>query len=559
LDRPALIVVDYADTRDDLTSALTQLPGGDRRLAVRVLLLARDGGEWWRQLRRSVEGQRATAALEGAGRIHLAELVTDHHDQQQVFEQAVDAFASRLGLRTPRVRLGELDPKESLLMIHTAALVAVLRAKQKSTVDRVEVSDGMWDELLEHEAGYWDKAQARFGLRMLADSSRRVVACAILLGADNEADAVSLLRRVPELALSDLDFRHRVAEWLHALYPTSADQWLGVLRPRQLAEHLVLTELKNDAAFAASVLSDLPESRLPRVLALFGSAAHRDMWARTIVEKILWERPAVAIPMACRVALTGIDLDEVIADCIADPAVALSADALDQMWTQLPGANSTRRLTRTVVASANRRVTATVSGSSKRAATLKDLCIAMRFLGNYTEATARGQEAVDLYRRLAEADSSADAAGFGSALVELSEARRHAGQIEQAVLDAGEAVELWRPLAEANPDANQWWLARALVGLSAARRSAGQAEQAVLDAGEAVELCRPLAEANPDAHQPPLAKALIALAEARRSTGQAEQAVLDAGEAVELWRPLAQTNPDANQWGLAEALITLAR
>jgi hypothetical protein len=558
LNRPALVVVDYADTRGDLAAALTQLSSDNGRPPVRILLLARDTGEWWDKLRRSAEGKQAKAALRQAGRTHLKALVYSRHDQQQAFEQAVDAFAFRLGQRTPEVRLGELNPEESLLMIHAAALVAALRVRQRRAVDRVDVSEALWHELLEHEAGYWEKAQARFGLQMLGDSCRRVVACAILVGADNETDAVDLLMRVPDLARADWDYRHRVAEWLNALYPASGDQWIGMLQPHQLAEFLILDELKGDQAFAVATLTDLPESRLARVLTLLGRAGSRDMWAKTRAEEILQERPAIAISAACRVTLTGIDLDAVITDCIADPAVALSADALEQMWTELPDADATRRLSRTVAAAAKRR--AAITGTdAEYAARLIDLCRAVLYMGNDTEAAERGKEAVDLLRPLAEANPGANQRLLLRALTTLADARRDAGQPEQAVLDAAEAVDLLRPLAEANPDANLRWLAEALRALAYARQDAGQPEEAVLDAAEAVDLLRPLAEANPGANQRLLLRALTTLAYTRRAAGQPEQAVLEAAEAVRLWRPLAEANPEYNLRRLADALTGLAR
>jgi hypothetical protein len=56
-----LLIVDYAETRQDLTDLLreTDNDGGDR---LRALLLARSAGEWWAQLAGARSGESRIAS-----------------------------------------------------------------------------------------------------------------------------------------------------------------------------------------------------------------------------------------------------------------------------------------------------------------------------------------------------------------------------------------------------------------------------------------------------------------------------------------------------------------
>ena len=105
--QPCVLVVDYAETRSGLAGLLDQLAADQDSPDLRVLLLARSAGEWWQQLLASVEEQ--TAALLEAGALVMLGPVRAAGGQE-VFDDALSAFARKLGAGRPEARLVLSDP-----------------------------------------------------------------------------------------------------------------------------------------------------------------------------------------------------------------------------------------------------------------------------------------------------------------------------------------------------------------------------------------------------------------------------------------------------------------
>ena len=94
--QPCVLVVDYAETRNDLAGLLDQVAADQDGPNLRVVLLARSAGEWWQQLLASVEEQ--TAALLEADALVMLGPVRAAGGMQEVFDDALSAFARKLGL-----------------------------------------------------------------------------------------------------------------------------------------------------------------------------------------------------------------------------------------------------------------------------------------------------------------------------------------------------------------------------------------------------------------------------------------------------------------------------
>jgi hypothetical protein len=124
---PVLLVVDYAETRADLESMLRAVladPG-----PVRVLLVARALGEWWDRLIEK-SAPAIGALLTQAEPIQLAEQIAQETPDAVLVEHAVPQFAHALGCATPdRVEFELPLHRVPVLVLHTAALVAVLRSR----------------------------------------------------------------------------------------------------------------------------------------------------------------------------------------------------------------------------------------------------------------------------------------------------------------------------------------------------------------------------------------------------------------------------------------------
>ena len=91
---------------------------------LRVLLLARSAGEWWQQLLANAE-ERTAALLEASAPLTLGP-VRAAGGPQEVFDDAVAAFAREMGIGRPDARLALSDPDPVVLVVHAAALLAVV-------------------------------------------------------------------------------------------------------------------------------------------------------------------------------------------------------------------------------------------------------------------------------------------------------------------------------------------------------------------------------------------------------------------------------------------------
>lgn len=108
LGQPCMLVVDYAETRSDLVALLNDVAADQDGPDLRVLLLARSAGEWWQQLLASAEEQ--AAALLGATLPVTLGPVRSAGGPQEVFADALAAFAGKLGVELPAATLTLADP-----------------------------------------------------------------------------------------------------------------------------------------------------------------------------------------------------------------------------------------------------------------------------------------------------------------------------------------------------------------------------------------------------------------------------------------------------------------
>jgi hypothetical protein len=158
--RPCVLVVDYAETRRELAGLLDDVAADEDGPKMRVVLLARSGGEWWQQLLASAE-ELTAALLEASPSITLGP-VRAAGGPQEVFGDAVAAFAQRVGVDRPDARLALSDPDPVVLVVHAAALLAVAdhAAGARPRQQAVPGSEVL-EALLRHEARYWARTAAK--------------------------------------------------------------------------------------------------------------------------------------------------------------------------------------------------------------------------------------------------------------------------------------------------------------------------------------------------------------------------------------------------------------
>jgi tetratricopeptide (TPR) repeat protein len=141
-------------------------------------------------------------------------------------------------------------------------------------------------------------------------------------------------------------------------------------------------------------------------------------------------------------------------------------------------------------------------------------------------------------------------------LTNLGNRLSRVGRHRDALAPAEEAVTLYRRLAEANPAAHLPYLAASLNSLGNHLSEVGRRQDALAKAEEAVTLYRRLAETNPAAHLPDLAMSLAARAMTLRGV-DGKRAVSSMEEAVEVWGRLAQQLPAAYGPWLARGRTSL--
>ncbi|MFD9091419.1 hypothetical protein ACFVZ0_32370, partial [Streptomyces prasinus] len=298
--KPLLVVLDYAETRVQQLAALVEAadhhPGGTR---LKVLLLARTGGDWWHQA--LTASSLAQDYLEAAPTRLLAPLEDDPDARPGAYRDAARAFAAAL----PRIEgLSGYDwasTANSLplpvhlgwaafgnaLTLHMTALADLLdttgpathpdgRGPHRTGDDTArEQAEGVEDRLLGHERRYWRHSAATRGLSpgLSTPTLETALAAAHLTGAADREHADLLWRRLPALADQPRDRRDAVTAWLTALYPAAAPLPWGTLQPDRLAERHIGRTLDADPTLADRLLDGADDPQAGQLLTVYSRAA----------------------------------------------------------------------------------------------------------------------------------------------------------------------------------------------------------------------------------------------------------------------------------------------
>jgi hypothetical protein len=301
-----LLVVDYAETRTgQLGRLLDGLAGRVRAGPVRLLLLARSAGDWWADFGRS--SPRRRSIVDGVIQTELPPLDDTLQGRQQAYQDAVAAFARQLGRDRPLIFAPALaDPAYGLVLnVHMAALAAVLEA---ATGDgQTDRSGDPVARVLDHEQRYWHHSAQAAGLGEVYEQVDldRAVAAATLCGAQDEAQAVELLGRIPNLPAPDQ--RVRLARLVRRLYPSRSGYW-APLQPDLLGEELI-AQVTSDpvtaggpAGILAALLADATDQQIQRALTVLARAAPRHLHLREALAPLLQADPWRLLVAAMRIA-----------------------------------------------------------------------------------------------------------------------------------------------------------------------------------------------------------------------------------------------------------------
>ena len=463
--QPCVLVVDYAETRSDLVGLLDDVTTDLDAPDLRVVLLARSAGEWWQRLVASVE-EHTAALLEAhapvvLGPVHAA------GGPQEVFNDAVAAFAQQMGTRRPDARMVLSDPDPLVLVVHAAALLAVVDYTTGARPrDQAVSGQEVLEALLRHEARYWARSAAGQGLDLDMSVLRLVVAVGCLIGADSESSAGALLSHIPDL--DSAERRGQVARWLHDLYPAADEndaqeqEWVGPLRPDRLAEELITSELTRRPELTGRLFTGLEEARGARALTVLARAAMtQDRAVGLLRSAVAADFDHLAVPALSVAVETNPVLGEVLSQVITSQSV--SREMLRRIAAESPYPSFALAAPAAVVL---QRLADASTEDSERAGWQVSLSIRLADLGRREEALAAVEEAVTIRRQLAQDRPDAFLPDLAGTLNNQSVCLADLGRREEALAAVEEAADICRQLAQDRPAAFLSVLATVLNNLA---------------------------------------------------------------------------------------------
>ncbi|GAA2846844.1 hypothetical protein GCM10010443_05730 [Actinoplanes cyaneus] len=555
---PLLIVADDAQSRPEQLRALLQACARhDGARPLRLLMLARTAGDWWRLLRGDA---LAGPLLDGASVVALPPL-----DDDGLYPAAVHALAAAL----PGV------PGHAVH--HWPSIAARLTAEPRETAGRAltvqtlalaDLLDAMWpgpavtagktpeDRVLAHEQRYWSFTAAWHGLTLDDEVLQDVLAVAALFGPTGPDQADRLLSGVPALAGAPRELRDAVRAWLADLYPGTGGRPWGTLQPERLAERFAGRRLAGSPVLPEPLIAVVTESQRRRMLTVYARAAGHAASLTDLSLTDLCVRHADRLTQACVETAISVAEPEPLLTALqrisADPDVPV--ERLTLIADRLPRLSPLAVQVAQRIADQHRR-----AGRMPELATaLHNLSIRLGDLGRRGPALAAIEEAVLIHRRLAGAAPETFEADLARSLGSLSVRLGELEQPEPALVAADESTALYRRLAERQPGTYLPELGKSLMNLSLGRGALEQFPLALAAIEESVAIFGHLAGQRPETFLPDLAASLSVLGISLGSLDRDEQSRAAAQEATAIRRQLAAQRPDAHLPGLAAALTDLA-
>ena len=523
---PRCLVLDYGETRPSIVATLLhrtnrlRTEGGPK---VRVVLLARTAGEWWRQLRRDDESID-NLALSSPKPIELSPLIPEPDERPEYIAEVAAAYATAHGDRPPVATpmIEYTHPRyDRVLYLHFEALLRVLDGTSKETED----DDGQLFRVLDHERRAWWRAyREATGATSVPGHVRRafdrgMAAITLTGGTESEIDAYSLLGIASPTLTSD-PAAHLV-DVLHRLYPAADGRFVAPLEPDLLGEELIRQVLDDNLSLLDRLFESVNEDKKYHTFIIIGRLLKDKQVSLELTRYIgtRLEEPTY-LPLSLR---------------------EVAVFALRRILTE-----PSQR------APASRQIEA-----MERARLLVNLGHNLSFLGRSEEAITATETAIGIYRALLDQEPGAVFPALAMSLNNLGFQLSELGYQLDALQPAQEAVEIYRQLILLRPDLFNPDFARSLNNLSRCLNAVGQLENALESSKEAVTIYRELARQRPEEYLPEVARSLKNLGVRQAALDQRDKAIDATQEAVHLYRQLTKSNPGIHEPDLAASLHNL--
>ncbi|NRQ36618.1 hypothetical protein HII36_33000, partial [Nonomuraea sp. NN258] len=418
--RPTLLVAERPEPSPALVGELVRrLARHERNPRVRLLLVARGEGDWWRRLDTASGGwlRRLTSTS-----VQLNSHPLTLQERREHALAAMTAFApSRAALPEPPTLD---DPEYGLpLRVHLAALLR-LRGD--------ELGPDPISRFLAREQEQWARVWPAFQERLDEVTARQAVALRTLT-APSPVELRGLLTAVPGLRdAARLGRRMAVADWLGRVFPGDG-----------LAPDLVAARLLDETEDLAAL-----------VLAVHDHPGRTTAHLVNLIDMLL----RAGSPAALRTLVTS-RIDRLVEEAAAAPAtrlgdlIAAAVAAFPESVSALPSAYPAdgRLGLRTLEVLLGELAVARLRAGGRRlplAGALSGLSTRLAAVGRVGEAVVVAAESVDIF---AAAPPYEEAAAHAEALFNLAACLLRAGEADAAIKPATEAAARFRILAEDDP------------------------------------------------------------------------------------------------------------
>jgi tetratricopeptide (TPR) repeat protein len=558
--RPSLVVIDYAETRQPLLLSLIKaLKGRTEIQPVRLMLLARAGGEWWRVL--PSKDKQCEEVLEGpatSGPFLLPALHEDSEARQIAYRQALHAFAEKLEVNPPE-HVPNLDDSHFSrpLYIQMAALMALRGERPRS-------AEALPRALVNHERRYWAKVLGATG----GQSEAMVQRASVLMTLSTLANGIATERVLEDILDVAESERAELKSLYRALTPLYPDHHQGLqgLRPDLIGEALV----------AQSLLGEQGEALLDQVLATGSSALRRS--SLTVVARLLREREDL-LPVIERVLDRNFVacVDDYIAVCLESSGPLLEAvervyqGLSPRLQSQASGAMmpwlrfdiaplaklnicvSQSQVARCLEKMKKKETAGAVDGYVQA---LGNLTFALKSDGQTQEAISNVEKAIALRTRIRKSRKSDLMVIWqfriqAELLSDLGKDDQALASVEQALLQSRRALS-----DDENQHASDH--SRVLAVAASCLANCGRLPEALTLSGEGLQLARKMARVASRRGQSDLALSLSTYARCLAQNGKIPQALAANEEGLKIRQALMETEPEKQKQNLARTMSATA-
>ncbi|WP_085710134.1 MULTISPECIES: glycosyltransferase [unclassified Pseudomonas] len=542
--RNCCIVIDYAETRQPILLALLKksLKNKNPLYSIRIMLLARAGGEWWASLPgKDAECEGLLDGPSTSGPFPVPLLHDNIGERQHAYQQALATYAERLGVKAPEHTPALNEEHFSRpLYIQMAALMTLRGERPKS-------AEALPRALINHEQRYWG--------RVLSPGSNRdeqIRQAALLMTLATLANGLFPDRQCEDIWVTINEDKSELRRLFKALTPLYSErQRLQGLRPDLIGEALV----------AQSLLGFKGEWLLDTVLAKGNSQLRQT--TLTVLARLLRNRPDLATMVEEVLTKNFVNcVSEIVAVCIETPDKL--STIVEQAYQRLPKGKKSQAtalldskikfdtlpltglkllICKELVKKAEEKTklkrTQTIENY---ASALTDLSLALKYDGRIEDSAKPILQAIEIYKKLTPSSSPVINHNHVATLNRYANTESDLGHYEKALNACEESLTLIRKMATKYPGHHETILAETLRNYANHLSNLERHDEALKAGLEDLEIFKNTANDSDD-YKFGLTKSLSNCANYLSDCGDSAQALQFGSEALKTLEQLAQNNP----------------